>query len=226
VEVGEAIRRRRMVRSFAKEPLDPALVDRLLAESLRAPSAGNTRGVSWLVLTGSETDRYWRHATTEDWRADSDRYPGLSQAPVIALSLCSPAAYVDRYSEDDKATSGLGSSAGGGGGAAAWTVPYWFGDAAFSVMALLLGATAEGLAACFLGNFRGEAQLLEVLGVPDGWRLFGAVLLGRSDGNDRPSPSLGRRPAAGAAAIHRGGWGQPWPAERGSASAERSRLSG
>jgi nitroreductase len=206
MEIGEAIVRRRMVRSFATEPLDAALVDRLLADPLRAPSAGNTRGVSWLVLTGPETEVYWRHATTEAWRRDSDRYPGLSRAPVVALSMCSPAAYVERYGEADKASSGLGPPESGGGGAAAWTVPYWYGDAAFSVMALLLGATANGIATAFLGTFRGEEPLLAALGVPGGWRLFGTVLLGRPDGRDHRSPSLARPPGVGVGTVHRGRW--------------------
>jgi nitroreductase len=73
-------------------------------------------------------------------------------------------------------------------------------------MLVLLGATAAGLGAAFLGVFRGEAELLDALGVPDGWRLFGAVLLGKPDGQDRPSPSLARSPGAGAGVVHRSRW--------------------
>jgi hypothetical protein len=204
MELTEVIRRRRIVRSFAPDPLDPDLVDRLLKDALRGPTAGNTRGIAWVVLEGGDTATYWEHATTEDWRRGSGRYPGLSRAPVIALSLCSPTAYVERYGEPDKATSGLGPA--DGGGEAAWSVPYWWGDAAFSVLLLLLGVTAAGLAAAFLGNFRGEQPLLEALGVPDGWRLFGGVVIGRPDGLDHPSASLGRTPAGGAGAIHRSHW--------------------
>jgi nitroreductase len=206
MELTEAIRRRRMVRSFAADPIDRDVVDGILRAALRAPSAGNTRGVAWLVLEGAETAAYWEHATDEAWRAAYERYPGMSRAPVVALSLCSPTAYVERYGEPDKVTSGLGPADAGGGGEAAWPVPYWWGDAAFSTMLVLLGATAAGLGAAFLGAFRGEAALLEDLGVPGGWRLFGAVLLGRPDGHDRPSPSLGRAPDAGAGAVHRSRW--------------------
>jgi len=206
MQLSEAIGRRRMVRSFAPDPVDPGLLGRLLDDALRAPSAGNTRGVSWLVLEGPETAAYWDHATTADWRASSARFAGLIRAPVVALSLCSPEAYLDRYGDPDKEGSGLGSPERGGGGEAAWPVPYWFGDAAFSTMLLLLGVTGAGLAAAFLGNFRGESELLETLGVPEGWRLFGAVLIGHPDGRDHPSPSLGRRPAEGAAVVHRSRW--------------------
>jgi len=201
VEVTEAIRRRHMVRSFSDRPVDGAMLESLVGLARRGPSAGNSKGTAWVVLQGEETDRYWSHVTTEDWRRGSRRWPGLSQAPVVALSLCSPEAYVDRYGEDDKRSSGLGPD----GGIEAWPVPYWFGDAAFATMLLLLAATDAGLATAFLGAFRGEAELLSDLGVPAGWRLFGAVLIGHPDGNDRPSGSLARD-RAGSPPVHWGGW--------------------
>jgi len=202
VEVTEAIRRRHMVRSFSEQPVDLAVVETLVAQARRGPSAGNTGGTAWVILAGTDTDRYWSHATTAEWRSRSARWPGLSRAPVVALSLCSPAAYVARYGEGDKLASGLGPA----GGAAAWPVPYWFGDAAFATMLLLLGATDAGLGAAFLGAFRGEAELLAALEVPPEWRLFGTVLLGYPDGNDHPSASLARSGDA-EARTHWGRWG-------------------
>jgi nitroreductase len=207
VELTEVIRRRRMVRSFSADPVDAEVVDRLLSAALRAPSAGNTRGIAWVVLSGAETAAYWGHTTTPDWReANAGRFLGMARAPVVALSLCRAAAYVERYGEPDKLGSGLGPVEAGEGGEAGWPIPYWFGDAAFSTMLLLLGAVDAGLAAAFLGTFRGEAELLGALGVPAGWRMFGAVLMGRPDGLDTPSPSLGRRPGAGGGAVHRSRW--------------------
>jgi nitroreductase len=206
-----------MVRSFSDLPLDAGLVEEMLVDALRSPTAGNTGGTAWILLEGSEqTATYWAHTTTEDWRRRSRRWPGLSRAPVVALSLASPAAYVRRYGESDKARSGLGppvawtepdaGGPAGRGGEDRWPVPYWFGDAAFATMALLLRATTEGLGACFLGNFRGEDRLLPALAVPDEWRLFGTVLLGRPAGADPPSPSLARRGVDPSARIHRGRW--------------------
>ena len=207
-----------MVRSFRADPVDPGVVARLLDDALRAPTAGNTRGVDWLVLQGpEETSAYWAATTTPSWRETSRRWPGLSRAPVVALALTSPAAYLRRYGEPDKASSGLGPPAAGGGGPdghgahgeAAWPVPYWFGDAAFSTMTLLLGATGAGLGACFLGNFRGEGELLGALGVPEGWRLFGTVLIGHPDGGDHRSASLDREAGPRSASVHRGRWTHP-----------------
>ncbi|HUZ09864.1 MAG TPA: nitroreductase family protein [Acidimicrobiales bacterium] len=217
MEHDRVVRGRRMVRSFRAAPVGADLVDRLIDDALRAPTAGNTRGVDWLVLQGPETRAYWATTTTGEWRETSRRWPGLSRAPVVALALTSPAAYVRRYGEPDKASSGLGLPPGDGeqgeggnetevGGEATWPVPYWFGDAAFSTMTLLLGAAAAGLGACFLGNFRGESELLGALGVPSGWRLFGAVLLGYPDGEDHRSASLDRAGRPRSASVHRGRW--------------------
>lgn len=209
MEVTEAVRRRRMVRSFSDRPVDPGLVDQLLGDALRAPSAGNTRGTAWLLLEGpDQTSTFWGHITTEEWRHRSRRWEGLSRAPVVALSLTSPSAYVARYGEEDKAGSGLGPAPDGDGpgGEAAWPVPYWFGDAAFATMILLLRATDVGLGTCFLGNFRGEDGLRAALGVPRTWRLFGAVLLGYPGGTDHRSPSLSRSGPPVAGRIHRGRW--------------------
>jgi len=202
-----------MVRSFAPRPLPPAVVDRLLAAALRAPTAGNTKGTAWVVLEGAEeTRRYWDAVTTAGWRHASSRWPGLARAPVIAVSLVSPPAYVARYREADKAEAGPEAPPSSrnnalGTGESAWPVPYWWGDAAFGVMSVLLGAVDEGLGACFLGNFRGETALLSALGVPEGWRVFGTVALGYPDGDDHRSPSLDRHGPPASARLHRGRWG-------------------
>lgn len=201
MELETAIRRRRMVRSFADRPLPEGLLARMVGAALRAPTAGNTRGTAWVVLEGpDETSRYWTAATDPEWRARSRRWAGLSRAPAVALSLYSPAAYAARYAEADK------HAAGEDGSAAQWPVPYWVGDAAFGVMTLLLEVTAQGLGACFLGNFRNEESVRTVLGVPTPWRLFGAVAIGHPDGADHRSASLDRPGPGVADRLHRGRW--------------------
>jgi nitroreductase len=208
MELRDAVRGRRMVRSFRADPLDPHLVAELFDDALRAPTAGNSRGVSWVILEGpSETDIYWTAATTPQWRSTARRWKGLSPAPVVALALASAAVYLRRYGEPDKIASGLGPPSAGVRGEDAWPVPYWFGDAAFSTMTLLLGAVDRGIGACFLGSFRGERALLDSLGVPDEWRLFGTVLLGHPAPVDPRSASLDRPRAERSAQIHRGRWG-------------------
>jgi nitroreductase len=202
MELAEAVRRRAMVRSFSAEPVEREAVVRILEAALRAPTAGNTGGTAWVALIGpEETEAYWSVTTDEAWQSRNPvRAAGLRRAPVLLLAYASPETYVARYGEADKAGSGLGA------GTDAWPVPYWHGDAAFGVMTVLLAAVDAGLGACMLGAFRGEAALAHVLGIPDGWRLFGTVVLGHPDGMDHPSRSLDRARDDTDGRIHWGSW--------------------
>lgn len=188
-----------MVRAFTDEPVAPEIVDELIDLARRAPSAGNSQGWAFVVLTGqSETSRYWDVTLPADRRAGF-RWPGLVVAPVVVVVLVRPDAWVERYAEPDKAATGLGEGTG------EWPVPYWWVDAGMAVEHLLLGATEAGLGACFFGLFRHEPAVLAALGVPDGWRAVGAVALGHP-APDEPGRSATRGRPRPDEVIHRGGW--------------------
>ncbi|MCA1846429.1 MAG: nitroreductase family protein, partial [Actinobacteria bacterium] len=56
----DVVRRRRMVRNFEDRPVPGDVVERLVANALRGPSAGFSQGFELLVLNGpEETGRYW-----------------------------------------------------------------------------------------------------------------------------------------------------------------------
>jgi nitroreductase len=201
MEFHEAVRRRAMVRSFAPDAVAAGVVEGIVRAALRAPSAGNAGGTAWVVLQGAaETEVYWDATTDRAWREASPRWEGLHRAPVILLAYSSAELYVERYAEPDKAVSGLGT------GIDAWPVPYWTGDAAFGVMTVLLAVVDAGLGACVMGNFRGEEALGSSLAIPQGWRLFSAVLVGRPDGADHRSASLDRAVPEVGRRIHYGAW--------------------
>ena len=192
---------RRMVRAFSGSPVPESTLEEVLQRASRPPSAGNTQGWTAVVLVGpTETDRFWSATTTADWRARSSRWPGLGRAPVVVSVFADPAAYVARYAEPDKADERLG------GAEDEWPIPYWFVDAGFALLLLLLAATDAGLGACLLGNFRGEEALRGALGVPEGRRYVGAVILGEPGEGDRASAST-RRPRRDLGDIfRRGSW--------------------
>jgi len=201
MELADAVRRRRMVRSFSGEPVAAPVLDRVLELACSAPSAGNTGGWDAVVMAGpDETAPFWDATTTAQWRARSRRWPGLARAPVVVALFVDPDAYPARYREPDKADSGLGD------GNASWPVPYWFVDGGFAALVMLLAATDAGLGACFLGNFRGEAALRVALGVPEDRRYTGAVLMGEPGGDDPPSTSLARGGRRTSEVVHRGTW--------------------
>lgn len=191
MELETVLRRRRMVRNFEDRPLSPAVVERLLANAQRGPSAGFSQGLALLVLEGpEETARYWDVSLPQAERA-AFRWPGLLRAPLLIVPFAHEQTYRDRYAEPDK-------------GATDWTVPYWIVDAAFSAMLVMLTAVDEGLGALFFRVFR-PAAVREAFGVPPGYEPIGAMAVGHP-APDRPSSSVrrGRRPAA--QIVHRGRW--------------------
>jgi nitroreductase len=191
-----------MVRAYTSAPVPAALVDGLLDLARRAPSAGNTQAVRFLVLdTPAAVAGYWDLTLPPD-RRDGFAWPGLVTAPVLVVVLVDPGAYVARYAEPDKAATGLGAGPG------AWAVPYWWVDAGAVIQNLLLGVVDAGLGACLFGLFAHEEAVLGAHGVPGGWRAAGTVAIGPlpEPETDRPGRSATRpRPPLGAV-VHRGRW--------------------
>lgn len=202
-DFAEVVRNRRMTRAFDPAPLATGVLDDMVDLASRAPSAGKAQGWHLVVLEGDDTTVFW-DTTLPAVRRDSFRWQQLLSAPVIALPFADAKAYTDRYAEPDKIQTGLGA------GPDAWPVPYWTIDASMSVMTLLLAAENLGLGALFFGVFRGERELRQVLGIPPGLELLGALAIGRpasGSGDDtNPGRSADRRRRQPGEIIHRGRW--------------------
>jgi nitroreductase len=197
--VSDALRRRRMVRSFTTDPVPAGVLDRILEAGRRAPSAGHTQAVEHLVLEGPEqTGRYWE-VTLPAPRRPAFRWSGLLRAPVLVMVYVRPDAYARRYAEPDKAATGLGS------GPADWPVPYWHVDAGMAVMAMLLTVVDEGLGALFFGQFDHADALREAFGVPPGFDAVGTIALGHP-APDEPGRSAARPRRGITEVVHRGVW--------------------
>ncbi len=197
MEFSDVVRRRRMVRNFGSRAVPPELLDRLLDQARRAPSAGFTQGFAFLVLEGPEqTGRFW-DSTFPSGERTGFRWPGLFQAPVIVLPCSSKGAYIERYAEPDKGWVDRDEDR--------WPVPYWDIDCGFATMTLLLGAVDAGLGALFFGIFSGLPELRSTFGIPDDHSPIGAVALGWPT-EDEPSPSLQRGRRDWGDTVHRGEW--------------------
>jgi nitroreductase len=190
-----------MVRRFEPRPVPRETLDRVLEAALHAPSAGFTQGNELLVLDRPETTtRFWDLTTDPEWER---RYRAMVEGatpPAIVVPLTNRRAYLDRYSEDDKAGRGLREED-------AWAVPYWDVDGGMAAMAMLLAAVDEGLGAWFFGISHGERALLEAFDVPAGFRPIGAIGLGYASPGAGPKGSAAtrrRRPLD--ELIHRNTW--------------------
>jgi nitroreductase len=174
-------------------------MDSLLEDSLRAPSAGNTSAVEFLLLEGQEeVGSYWDITLPGDKRS-AFRWQQLLDAPVLILVTTRPTSYPERYAEPDKARDSLSQSTD------QWPIPYWYLDAGCVVQNLLLSATDVGLGACLFGLFSHEQAVAARFGVPSDTRIVAAIALGRPL-SDEPGRSSNRSRPKLAQVVHRQRW--------------------
>jgi nitroreductase len=200
MEFTDVVRRRRMVRRYSPEPVDGAVLDRILENALHAPSAGFSQGWAFLVLDSPEdVARFWRATAPENLDAPDGWLQGMTTAPVVIVPLSHKDAYLDRYAEPDKGWADRAETR--------WPVPYWDIDTGMAALLMLLTVVDEGLGACFFGippraipAFRAE------FGVPDPYTPIGAITVGHraDDAGTRGSATRGRRPVD--EVVHRGSW--------------------
>ncbi len=195
----DVVRRRRMVRSFTGEPIDASVIETCVDLALRSPSAGKSQGWSLVCLEGDDTARYWAVALPEAKRG-SFAFAGLLRAPFMAIVTADPGAYLARYSEPDKAATGLGQELD------AWPAPYWTVDASFATMTLLLALEDAGLGAVFFAHAN-EEELRREFAIPDSVQILGVVAVGhRAAEGDRPGRSASRPRRQVADVVRRGRW--------------------
>ena len=193
MEFQEVVDRRRMVRAYTEEPVDAAVVDRILRNAVHAPNAGFSQGWAFLVLdTRDALDRF--NICMSD---DSDASPDpRGAAPLVILALSCMQIYLDRYAEPDKAYV-----------PDTWERPYWDIDTGMACLLMLLTVVDEGLGASFFGiplelwgGVRAEFN------IPAEYDFVGAITIGHRGPPDPQPPSLarGRKPMADV--VHHNTW--------------------
>jgi len=194
----DVVRKRRMVRSFLPDPVPAEVVERILSNAQRAPSAGFSQGWAFLVFSGAEeTERYWA-AVGPDER-DGFQWPDLYAAPLLVVCLSHKDAYLDRYAEPDKGWTDRSESH--------WPAPYWDIDTGMAAMLILLTAVDAGLGALFFGIPPLKIPTFHAtFGVPEALHPIGTIAIGYPKPHDRPSPSLKRGHRPPAEVIHRAHW--------------------
>ena len=198
MEFRDVLARRRMVRNYTDEPVERETVERIVDAGLRAPSAGNSQGFGFVVVTDLRVrERIAELADEPDYVA-AGFDPWISRAPVHVVISVSEKVYKDRYREPDKLTAE--------GEEIDWPVPFWWVDAGAAMMAILLATVDEGLAAGFLG-VHALPELTGLLGMPSHQHPIGIVTIGHG-ASDRRSKSLERGKKAKASVVHWQSWTQ------------------
>jgi len=197
MEFQDVVRKRRMVRSFEDRPLPRDVVDRILANAQRAPSAGFSQGWAFLVLEAPDQRmRYWDALWSADMR-EKFGWPDMFKAPLLVVCLSHKRVYLSRYAEPDKGWTDMDEKR--------WPVPYWDIDTGMAAMLVLLTAVDAGLGAVFFG-ISDQAKLRETFGLPEELTAIGTVAIGYAKPYDRPSPSLKRGHRPTEQVIHKGHW--------------------
>jgi nitroreductase len=203
VELAEAIRRRRMVRRYDPErPVPDEARDAVLDAMLRAPSAGHTQAVAFLLWSEPE-DRsaFWSCAAPPSASArESTWLRGMRTAPLLVSIWVSRQAYLDRYSEPDKGWSDRDPER--------WSAPYWYVDAGMAAYAGLITAVDRGLGACFFGlPPERQAAVRERFGVPADQLSVGLLSLGYTvESGERQGSAARRRRRPREERVFRGTW--------------------
>jgi nitroreductase len=185
-----------MVRHYSDQALDPEVIDRVLANALRAPSAGFSQGWAFLALTdAADRARFWPFVPTRVTNT-----PTMQDAPLVVIVMAHKAAYLERYAEADKGWEDRAESH--------WPAPYWFIDAGMAALLMLLTAVDEGLGACFFGIAHENLQpFREEFGVPDEYAPIGAITVGyRAEHQPPQSPAVEQRRRTTEQVVHRGQW--------------------
>ncbi len=190
-----------MIREYADAPVDPAVIDRALANAVRAPSAGFSQGWAFLVLDQrADVERFWE-VTTEPGELPDSWLAGMRTAPVVIVPCSSKAVYLSRYAESDKGWTDEDE--------ARWPVPFWHMDAAMAALLILLTAVDEGLGACFFGIPPvHDRAVRDAFRIPSEFDPVGAITLGHRAEQEAPSGSpTARRRRPLTDVVHRGSWG-------------------
>jgi nitroreductase len=195
-----------MIRGFTTEALPEGTADRLLTTASRAPSAGFSQGFSFLVLEGAEQCApFWRLLYEQAAQAgeaaagEAAQVDALSAAPLVIVPLASKDIYLNRYAQPDKAWTAAQDED-------LWPIPYWYIDAGFATLLILLAVVDARLGAVFFGppdiaDFRAE------FGVPPEWTPIGAVAVGYPDpAADPVRPARPSDRKSLAELVHRGRW--------------------
>jgi nitroreductase len=196
VEFQDVVRRRRMIRSYdVDRPVPAEIVDRILHNAVRAPSAGFSQGWGFLVLDTKEDIARFREACRLN--DEPDNYLAAEvDAPLLIVTHSNKDAYLDRYARPDKGHTDRSD--------AWWPAPYWDIDTGMAALLILQTAVDAGLGACFFGLPRQRIPVYrKEFGVPDEFNPIGAVAIGYSD---EPPRDLRDRRKPAAEVIHHGRW--------------------
>jgi nitroreductase len=165
LEIPEAILKRKSVRAFAPKGLTDEELKTLIESASCAPSAGNMQPWAFIAVR----DRGIKELLVEA----SHGQTFIATAPVVFVVCADPARNEQRYGDRGK-------------------MLYCLQDTAAALENIILTATHNGLATCWIGAFDEEMAAVAV-GLPSGVRPIALLPVGYPD---QDPPKRPRRPVS------------------------------
>jgi nitroreductase len=161
MDVLEAIKKRRAIRTFKTAPVSQETIDVILEAGRQAPSWGNTQTWRWIIVQ----DNNIKNQLAEKVLRSGNRGTNAVKIAPTVIAACA---------ELNRAGFREGQPATNKGG-------YWYMfDAGLALENMALAATSLGLGTLFIGGM--DAQKVEnLLGVPDGYACVILMVLGYPD---------------------------------------------
>src|ERR1044072_2404207 len=150
-EFDDIIKRRKMVRQYIQDkPIPQEIVNKLIANAHRAPSAGHTQVQEFIIIQ----DPLIKKKLAESALNQEQVY----DAPLLIVVCANTSRSVGRY---------------GKRGIEFYSII----DGAFASMLILLTAVNEGIGACFVGAFL-DTKVSQILELPKDVRPIGIICIG------------------------------------------------
>jgi nitroreductase len=173
MDVFEAINTTRAMRRLKTDPVDDELVWKVLDAAIRAPSGGNRQPWSFIVIRDDETKRKIGEWYLESWNATYGRAKDTVTADAQGARMYSSADHLAHHLAEAPVfimgvvrTGGVGTSPSG-----SYIYP--------AIQNLMLAARGLGLGTTLTTLHRAhEADVAELLGVPEGWETMCLIPMG------------------------------------------------
>jgi nitroreductase len=150
-EFDDIIKRRKMVRQYVQDkPIPQGIVDKLIANAHRAPSAGHTQVQEFIIVQDPLIKEKLGEAALNQEQ--------VYDAPLLIVVCANTSRSIERYGKRGKEF-------------------YSIIDGAFASMLILLTAVNEGIGACFVGAFLDD-KVSELLELPKYVKPIGIIALG------------------------------------------------
>lgn len=162
MDLFEAIKGRRSVRSYKSDRVPDEVLNRVLEAARWAPSAGNRQPWEFIVVRDPTVKRYLRDSALGQ--------SFIEEAPVVVVVCANELRSAGIYGDRGRRL-------------------YCLLDAAAAVQNMLLAAHALGLGTCWVGAFEDE-MVVKVLNLPFGVRPVAIVPLGYPDEAPQPPPRM------------------------------------